>query len=334
MATLGSIAPYCIPITTHDLLAIGQRFGIDYRFPEASDRSQPAPCVARGRVMDVEIDPTLRVTHSDLDVLHAYASTSRRTAPWFLSVILEGRIQVRLGRQSFQLQAGDAFSAHFNEQTGLEVFQPAPQRLRILNVSLLACTEPPTFSSINCSPINVAPPVTPLLHTWKVPQFLIHSLETALASNWPIERQRLLWQGLALQLLAHGLPVPIASLEPSDERGAGSIPPGLSHRDHQRLERLRQQLEHSPNQDYRLEQLARNAAMSPSSLRTKFQRCYGCSIFDYLRRCRLTQAQEYLRKGYSVQQTAHACGYRHATNFATAFKRAFGIAPHEVHHRH
>lgn len=332
MATLGSITPSCIPLTTHDLLAIGQRFGIDYRFPEAPDRAQLAPYVARGRVMDVEVDPSLRVTHSDLDVLHAYASTSRRAAPWFLSVILEGRIQVRLGRQSFQLQAGDAFSAHFNEQTGLEVFQPAPQRLRIFNVSILACTGPLSFSSINCPSINVAPPVTPVLHTWQVPQFLIHSLEAALDSNWPVERQCLLWQGLALQLLAHGLPA--ASLAPSDERDSESIPSGLSHRDQQRLERLRQQLEHSPNLEYRLEQLARNAAMSPSSLRSKFHRCYGCSIFDYLRRCRLNQAQAYLRKGYSVQQTAHACGYRHATNFATAFKRAFGIAPHEALHRH
>ncbi|EHJ94420.1 AraC family transcriptional regulator [Vreelandella boliviensis] len=327
MATLASITPSGTPLTTHDLLALGQRFGIDYRFPETLERAQLAPCVARGRVMDVEITPTLRVTHSDLDVLHAYASTSRRSAAWFLSVVLEGRIQVGLGHQSFKLQAGDAFSAHFNEQTGLEVFQPAPQRLRILNISLLASTGP--LSSL---PIDVAPPATPVLHTWQVPQLLHHSLEAALVTNWPAERQRLLWQGLALQLLAHGLPA--TCLEPSDTGKAVSFPAGLTHSDHQRLERLRQQLEQYPHQNYRLEQLANNAAMSPSSLRSKFQRCYGCSIFDYLRRCRLAQAQAYLRKGYSVQQTAHACGYRHATNFATAFKRAFGIAPHEVLNRH
>ncbi|MCC5901774.1 MAG: helix-turn-helix transcriptional regulator [Halomonas sp.] len=326
MATLGTLAPCCVPLTTHDLLALGERFGIDYRFPEAPDHSQLAPCVAQGRVMDVEIDPALRVTHSDLDVLHAYASKSQRAVPWFLSVILEGCIHVGLGRQSFQLHAGDAFSAHFNEQTGLEVFQPAPQRLRILNVSVLSCTD-----LISCSPTRLPPPAAPVLHTWHVPPLLHQSLEAALASNWPVERQRLLWQGLALQLLAHGLPT--ASLESSESK-VGRAPPGLSHRDYQRLEQLRKQLEHSPSQEYRLEQLARDAAMSPSSLRDKFQRCYGCSIFDYLRRCRLTQAQAYLRKGYSVQQTAHACGYRHASNFATAFKRAFGIAPNESLNRH
>lgn len=321
MATLGAITPYCVPLTTHDLLALGQRFGIDYRFPEASGHSPSY--VARGRVMEVEVAPTLRVTHSELDVLQPYASTSRRASPWFLSVILEGCIQVRLGHQSFQLQAGNAFSAHFNEQSGLDVFQPAPQRLRILNVSFLAPTAPCTFS-----PINVALPAKPMLHTWQVPQPLHQSLEAALASNELAERQRLLWQGLAFQLLAHGLPD--ECLERHSEEKAVSCPSGISHRDHQCLERLRQQLADSPHQDYRLAQLAKEAAMSSSSLRTKFQRCYGCSIFDYLRRCRLEHAKAYLRNGYSVQQAAHACGYGHATNFATAFKRAFGIAPHQL----
>ncbi|WP_346796765.1 AraC family transcriptional regulator [Halomonas sp. Bachu 37] len=320
MVSLDRQTPCSVPLTTCDLLDLGQRFGIDYRFPDAPPRSQPSPCVARGRVTEVEIDPTLRVTLSDLDVLHAYASTSRRAVPWFLSVILEGNIRVGLGRQSYQLQAGEAFSTHFSEQTGLEVFQPAPQRLRILNVSVLACSGP-----LASSPIPLAPPATPMLHTWRVPHFLYHSLEAALTSTWPLSRQRLLWQGLALQLLAHGLPS--SGLGPSDERTGQRIPAGLSRRDHQRLEQLRHRLEHHPHHEYRLAQLARDAAMSPSSLRDKFQRCYGCSVFDYLRRCRLTQAQEYLRQGYSVQQAAHACGYRHATNFATAFRRQFGVSP-------
>ena len=316
-----------IPLTTHDLQTLGQRYGIDYHFPDMPGRLPSGPCIAQGRVMDVEIDTSLRVTHSDLDVLHAYASTSRRAVPWFLSVVLEGHIQVGLGQQSFQLGAGDAFSAHFNEQTGLKAFQPAPQRLRILNVSLLAGS-----GSLALPSTHLTPPPTPQLHAWKVPSYLHDSLETALASDWPAERQRLLWHGLVLQLLAHGLPD--AQHEPCHEEKVASLFEGLSQRDYQRLEQVRQQLERSPSQDYRLEHLARDAAMSSSSLRAKFQHCYGCSIFDYLRRCRLTRAQEYLHQGYSVQQTAHACGYRHASNFSTAFKRAFGVTPHAFHKRH
>ncbi|RUA22587.1 AraC family transcriptional regulator [Billgrantia gudaonensis] len=66
--------------------------------------------------------------------------------------------------------------------------------------------------------------------------------------------------------------------------------------------------------------------MSPSTLRDKFRR--ACSIvFGYLQECRLSKARQLPRRGYSVQQTAHLCGYRHATNFATAFRRRFGYPP-------
>lgn len=70
--------------------------------------------------------------------------------------------------------------------------------------------------------------------------------------------------------------------------------------------------------------------MSPSGLRSKFRATYGLSVFGYLRKCRLNLAWHYLEQGYSVQQAAHRSGYRHATNFATAFRRQFGVSPKNV----
>ncbi|MEP1582208.1 MAG: helix-turn-helix domain-containing protein [Marinobacter sp.] len=49
-----------------------------------------------------------------------------------------------------------------------------------------------------------------------------------------------------------------------------------------------------------------------------------------MRKCRLNLAWHYLEQGYSVQQAAHRSGYRHATNFATAFRRQFGVSPKTV----
>ncbi len=69
---------------------------------------------------------------------------------------------------------------------------------------------------------------------------------------------------------------------------------------------------------------------SPSSLRSKFRQRYGCTLFDYLRNCRLALARRYLLEGHSVQQAAWMCGYQHATNFATAFRRHYGISPGDV----
>lgn len=316
------------PISPHDLVGLGHRFGIDYQFPECS-ASSPSTWVARGCITELELEPALRLTLSDLDVLVPYASLSRRSSPWFLCVVLEGEIQVRLGTQQARLGAGHAFSAHFNEQMGLTVYQPGRQRLRTLNVSLTAATDCATLGLIE-------PPTIACLHAWTLPESLLHGLESALRCTWPEPRQRLLWQGLALQLLAHGIPqgqqqserqeIP-ASLDLSGTSLTPRSDSGLAQRDILRLEQVRQAIQTSPAQAHRLAELAQLAAMSPSSLRDKFRRCYDCSVFDYLRQCRLEQARRYLLDGRSVQQAAHASGYDHATNFATAFRRQFGESP-------
>ena len=89
-------------------------------------------------------------------------------------------------------------------------------------------------------------------------------------------------------------------------------------------------LEQSPEREYTLAQLAAQAAMSPSSLRSKFRQAYGCTVFDYLRDCRLEQARRYLLEGHSVQQAAWMSGYQHASNFSTAFRRRYGLSPGDV----
>lgn len=100
--------------------------------------------------------------------------------------------------------------------------------------------------------------------------------------------------------------------------------------EYQRLELIRRLLEQTPEKAYTLNELARRAAMSPSSLRCKFRHAYGCTVFDYLRDCRLARARRYLMEGYSVQQAAWMSGYQHATNFATAFRRRYGCSPGEL----
>lgn len=101
-------------------------------------------------------------------------------------------------------------------------------------------------------------------------------------------------EGLILQLFGHGLSM--CQVE-SGKRLAASG-------EQQRLEVVRRLLEESPENDYTLNELAQRAAMSPSSLRSKFRAAYGCSVFDYLRDCRLEHARGYLLEGYSVQQAA------------------------------
>ena len=58
------------------------------------------------------------------------------------------------------------------------------------------------------------------------------------------------------------------------------------------------------------------AAMSSSSLRTKFRQAYGHSVFDYLRDCRLEGWHERIAGRWSYRQlaaeVAHLCLSLHA----------------------
>lgn len=305
-------------LTPGTLAQLGQRFGIDYRI-----RNAPAGAsVATGSVRDVALPQAMHLTLSDLCVNCAYSSASRQTAPWFISVVLEGHISACLGSQRIELNAGDGMCVHFTTEQPLTVFQPAQARLHTVNLAVLAT---------NTLDLPSAPP-SPGLYHWRLSTAFTQLLRDTAAeplANW---RQPLIWQGLALQLLGEGLPNCVRQ-DPAKPLAA-QPQPVIPARDEARLAALHTRLASHPERTYCLSELAREVAMSPSSLRQKFRARYGCSIFDHLRQCRLARAYQALQRGMSVQQAAHTCGYRHATNFATAFRRRFGIAPHDVISQH
>ncbi|MDR1647090.1 MAG: AraC family transcriptional regulator, partial [Zoogloeaceae bacterium] len=57
---------------------------------------------------------------------------------------------------------------------------------------------------------------------------------------------------------------------------------------------------------------------------------FGMTVFDYERQRRLLRARQALeQEGRSVGEAADIAGYTSAANFATAFKRHFGITPRQ-----
>ncbi|WP_277810068.1 helix-turn-helix transcriptional regulator [Chromohalobacter canadensis] len=99
-----------------------------------------------------------------------------------------------------------------------------------------------------------------------------------------------------------------------------------------RLQRLRALIESGEAYHENQAELARRLGMSLSSLQRRFQAHYGESLGRFLRRRRLEIAHEALRnEGDSVEAAALQAGYTNAANFATAFKREFGIRPSDLH---
>lgn len=259
------------------------------------------------------------VTHSDVHVLQPYETTSRHSSPLYMLVVLEGCVALTLNGEQHLVRSGMAFTSRLSEHQAMRARHDADSRLRTLSLGLYpdGTWRDGLLDSLmreweRCQ--------TPTL-IWQIPGFLLSGLQYAQQSALSRVSRQLMLEGLILQLFGHGLSVC------QDESAKHVAPAGGEQ---QRLERVRRLLEQAPENDYTLNELAQRAAMSSSSLRSKFRQAYGCSVFDYLRDCRLARARSYLLEGYSVQQAAWMSGYQHATNFSTAFRRRYGISPCDV----
>lgn len=107
-------------------------------------------------------------------------------------------------------------------------------------------------------------------------------------------------------------------------------PPPLQARERQRVADVRDLLDSGAADGMSLEEIARHAGTNASTLQKQFRAICGMPVFAYLRRCRLLRARQALeREGRSIVEAAGIAGYTNPANFATAYRRQFGITPRQ-----
>jgi AraC-like DNA-binding protein len=75
--------------------------------------------------------------------------------------------------------------------------------------------------------------------------------------------------------------------------------------------------------------LTKIALMSGTSLKTKFRKMYGSTMYEYFQRLRMQRARILLlTHKYSVKQIGRQLGYTNLNNFTIAFKKEFNQLPH------
>lgn len=80
-----------------------------------------------------------------------------------------------------------------------------------------------------------------------------------------------------------------------------------------------------------LDSLTKIALMSSTSLKTKFKKMYGTTVFEYFQRRRMQKARILLlTHKYSVKQVGTQLGYTNLSNFSIAFKKEFNQLPREL----
>lgn len=108
------------------------------------------------------------------------------------------------------------------------------------------------------------------------------------------------------------------------------LPPTLRllPHEHRRMRDLHAFLQTEGAMDLSLDALARQAGTNANTLQRHFKAVYGTTVFDFVRESRLQRARQALeRDGFSVAQAALVAGYNSAANFATAYRKRFGMPP-------
>ncbi len=136
--------------------------------------------------------------------------------------------------------------------------------------------------------------------------------------------QHMYLESHALELLGEAL----ATVGDCEAAAAGGSAAGLLPREHQRLRELHAFLASGQADALSMDAIARQAGVNASTLQRQFRSVYGTTVFEFLRECRLQRARQALeRDGITVGQAALLAGYTSAANFATAYRRRFGLAP-------
>ena len=299
-----------------DFQVFGERYGIDYRFPLLGDAQAIGSPVLQGDVEEMALSSGISLTHSDVRVLQPYETTSRHSSPLYILMVLEGCVTLSLSDTEYAVRSGMAFISQLSEQQAMSARHDANSTLKTLSFGVYP--DDAQRESLLDSLLAEWRALNTPTFLWQVPGFVLTGIQQAQQQGLSALSRKLLLKGPMYQLLGHGL-YQLQQTSPCRPEQA-------------RLERVRCLLEQSPERDHTLAQLATLAAMSQSSLRGKFRKRYGCTLFEYLRDCRLALARRYLLEGYSVQQAAWMSGYQHATNFATAFRRRYGISPGSLRH--
>lgn len=163
-------------------------------------------------------------------------------------------------------------------------------------------------------------------HAWTLTPRVIDLVHQVMApSGLSPALHKLYLEGRAIEIVLETL----AAVTQSGRKLASSE--GMARQDVVRLQRAKELIDSRPGGSLSVEMVARAAGISASGLQRLFRQAEGTSVFEYIRDRSLERAFLALQAGkVTVQGASDIAGYTSPANFATAFRRRFGMTPREI----
>jgi AraC-like DNA-binding protein len=313
-------------IRHEDLVALSRLVGNDYRAMGAA--LDAATTVAEGKFHLREVRAGLLVHASDARYEHTVTTRMEKHQSLNFSIVLSGGWQATLGRISLASGAGPSATTFVLSEADLwQKHAVQGDHARMVNV--MASPEWLEASILDGSGADRASMASlARRHRWHAqwrPSARLMGLADRVLGT-PLYAgglQKLYLESRAIDIVVESLSLLV------DSRGL--VGSGSRPGDHRRMWAVRERLDHASHETPSLAELAREASVSTRTLQRQFAAVHGIAIFEYVRSRRLDRSRRLLeREGISVAQAAHEAGYSSAANFATAFRRRFGLSPRQA----
>ncbi|MQM38066.1 HTH-type transcriptional activator RhaS [wastewater metagenome] len=317
------------PVTTDKPLAIDAGQLRDVSAPVAHRHRLQAPSWNhRAPLLDgfmhlTEIQPGMLLRVADVHDRYDLTSRAELPAGVKIALVLDGNAHVRFGGRAITLGRDEPAT-----DRAVAVTLARPERF-VRNgragghERTVTLTLTPAWLAANGYAWQPDPRTPPHLTRWTPSPGLLGLLEGVIdpgVLSAPPRTRQLRLTGAALSLAGEALAAAFDGVT-----ATGTEAPVTSDRRLRRLIRLIDGGAELPSTQARL---AARLGMSLSSLQRQFRSHYGMPLGRYLRRRRLAAAGEAIRqRGMNMETAANLAGYTSAANFATAFRREFGMPP-------
>ena len=311
-----------------DFLAVD---GVAIASPE--DQLLPDDTLVRGNFLHAELRPGLFLHVSDVTEERPFTATS--ILPEGLSCIffLDGKVDLTLGERDFH------FAGHQkNAITGTAIMNTRPERFqrssrRRQHLRHIVVSASPEWLDLDgMGNFRSGARGKRLLndhlgeHHWVLTPRMIDLLGQILQPS-PLAPQlhNLFLEGRAVEIVAESL---AAALQTEAEPDQSLL---LTRHDRIKLQRAADFIRDNLDGALSVDRIARGVGVSASGLQRLFRASEGLSVFEYVRQKRLERAHLLLKTNeVTIQEASDIAGYSNAANFATAFRRRFGVSPKEV----
>lgn len=150
---------------------------------------------------------------------------------------------------------------------------------------------------------------------------LIAAAQALFSTAWTRSLRRLIFEAKTLEILG------LIGSELSCDSATASKPVPLSQRERAKLGELRERLARDYADPPGIAELSRELGMNQDKIVKGFRQMFGETITAACLGMRMRHALDLLRDGQTISAVSEAVGYAYVSNFSTAFKRHFGVAP-------